>query len=147
MQFLPLLGKHLKGDDVIEVLEAFDMKVTYDFDRLNEGQPDAFWAESKPDGFQLRFDASQTLDTIFLHVAPSDSFAAISPSRCEVPLFSNVIEAKAYGGSEHLKVATGSSDFLGVHRDWVRIESAEHSTHYEFHEGTLAMITVSRNDF
>ncbi len=146
MQFLSLLGKKLKDDEMIEVLEAFDMKVIYDFDRLHEGQPDAFWTESKPDGFQFRFDDSQTLDTVFLHIAPTDGFAAISPSDCDVPLFDSTTEAKTYGATQHSHVTTGTANFLGVERHWVRIDTANNSTHYEFRSGVLALVTISQNE-
>jgi hypothetical protein len=39
MQYLPLLGKHLKDDDVVEVLEWADAEVVYDFDRTHENMP------------------------------------------------------------------------------------------------------------
>ena len=146
MQFLSLLGKKLKDDEIIEVLEAFDMKVVYDFDRLHEGQPDTFWSEYKPGGFQFRFDDTQTLDTVFLHIAPSDSFAAISPKEIDAPLFNNSAEAKAYGDGQHLHVATGMVGFLGVKRHWVRIDSAVNSMHYEFRNGILSLLTLSRSD-
>ena len=70
MQLLPLLGRQLKDDDVIAILEGFEMEVVYDFDRLHEGQPDKYWASSEPAGFQLGFDAGQTLYICFLHITP-----------------------------------------------------------------------------
>jgi hypothetical protein len=56
MEFLPLLGKHLKDDEVIEVLEWANMEVVYDFDRLHENTPDVYWASATAEGFQFRFD-------------------------------------------------------------------------------------------
>ena len=40
MHLLPVLGKSLKDDDVIDILDDMEMDVIYDFDRLHEGQPE-----------------------------------------------------------------------------------------------------------
>lgn len=144
MQFLPLLGQHLKDDDVIDVLEGFEMEVVYDFDRLHEGQPDKYWASAKQAGFQLGFDADQSLDVCFLHFAPTDGFAAFSPADCDIPHFTTAAEVQTYGESQHLQVSKGRADFMGIVRDWVRLGFATHSVHYEYHGGRLALITVTR---
>jgi len=144
MHFLPLLGKSLKDDEIIEILEGFDMEVIYDFDRLHEGQPDQYWSASKKDGFQLRFDEKQTFDVVFLHLAPNDGYTAISRNDCDVPFFTTAEEAQMFGKTQHLQVAKGSADFLGVKREWVRLGFATHSAHYEFHAGSLALVTVAR---
>jgi hypothetical protein len=43
MHLLPLLGKSLKDDDVIDILDDMEIDVIYDFDRLHEGQPHTGW--------------------------------------------------------------------------------------------------------
>jgi hypothetical protein len=146
MQFIPLLGKKLKDEEVIEILEGFDMEVIYDFDRLHEGQPDKYWASSKKDGFQFRFDETQSLDVIFLHTAPGDDYAAVSRHDCDIPFFTTAEETQKFGEAQHLQVKKGSADFLEVSRKWVRIGFATHSIHYEFHAGWLALVTISRKD-
>ncbi len=130
MQLLPLLGRQLKDDDVIDILEASDMEVVYDFDRLHEGQPDVYWAASKQDGMQLRFDAAQTLDTIFLYITPSDGFVAFAQGCCDVPFFATPSQVEAFGFAQSLQVAKGQADFLGVSRDWVRLGFGAYSVHY-----------------
>jgi hypothetical protein len=144
MQFIPLLGKKLKDDEIIEVLEGFDMEVIYDFDRLHEGQPDIYWVASKANGFQFRFNETQMLDVVFLYITPSDGYAAISQRDCGVPFFATAQEAEAHGKAQHLQVAKGTGDLLGASREWVRLGYAAHSIHYEFHAGGLAMLTISR---
>jgi hypothetical protein len=143
MKFISLLGKQLKDNEVIDILESSDMDVIYEFDRLHEGQPDIYWAISKPEGFQFRFDETQKLEVIFLYITPRDGFSTISQPDCDVPFFPSLQEVEAFGEAQRLQVEKGSTDFLGVSRDWVRLGFASHSIHYEFHAGTLALITIS----
>jgi hypothetical protein len=100
MQLLPLLGRQLKDDHVIDVLEGFDMEVVYDFDRLHEGQPDKYWASSKPVGLQLGFDAAQTLDVVFLYISSSDGFAAFSQRDIDIPIFMTAAEVESSGEAQ-----------------------------------------------
>ena len=145
MTFLPLLGKQLKDDEVIGILEGLDMEVIYEFDRLHENMPDIYWATSKSKGFQFRFDDSQRLEVVFLHITPDDGFTAVSQDDCDVPFFGS----KQRGGirqAQHLQVTKGSADFLGVHRDWLRLSFATHSINYTFQRGSLATVTIIRRD-
>ena len=144
MNFLPLLGKMLKDDEVIEILEGSDMEVVYDFDRLHENMPDIYWATSKPKGLQFRFDDSQRLEVVFLHITPGDGFAAVSQHDCDVPFFGCKHDVEAFGEAQHLQITKGSADFLGVSREWVRLGFASHSIHYEFRAGSLALVSISR---
>jgi hypothetical protein len=146
MQFLPLLGKRLKDDEVVDILESLDMVVIYEFDRLHEGQPDVYWTAARPAGFQFKFDEAQKLTTIFLYITPGEGFAAISFHDCDIPFFANSQEVESFGETRHLQVTKGSADFLGVTREWVRLGFASHSNHYEFRAGSLALVTVSRKD-
>lgn len=144
MQFLALLGKHLKDDEVIELLEGFDMDVVYDFDRFHEGQPDRYWASAKDAGIQLRFDTSQTLDCIFIYMLPSDGFIACSENEMDIPVFATAAATESFGKSQHSEIAKGSAEFLGINRNWVRLAFSSHSVHYEFRGSSLALITVTR---
>lgn len=144
MQLLPLLGRQLKDEGVIEVLEGLDMEVVYDFDRLHEGQPDKYWAASKQAGFQLGFDADQSLDVCFLYITPSDGFAAFSQIDSDIPLFTTAAEVQSFGESQGLQVSKGKAEFMGIARDWVRLGFSTHSVHYEYHGGRLALVTVTR---
>jgi hypothetical protein len=146
MTFLPLLGKQLKDDEVIEILEGLDMEVIYEFDRLHENMPDIYWAASKPKGFQFRFDDSQSLEVVFLYITSDDDFAAVSQHDCDVPFFSSKQDVEAFGAAQHLQIAKGSADFDGVSGEWVKLGFATHSIHYEFRAGRLALVTISRKD-
>ena len=146
MRLIPLLGKQLKDDEVIDLLDCLDMEVIYDFDKLREGQPDKYWASSKEAGIQLRFDAAQALDAVFFYIATGDGFTAFSQSDCDVPLFASIAEAQAFGDAQHLQLTNGRADFLGVPREWVRLGFPAYASHYEFHGGRLALVTITRSD-
>jgi hypothetical protein len=146
MKFLPLLGKMLKDDEIIGILEGLNIDVIYEFDRLHENQPDIYWATSKPKGFQFRFDEKQKLEVIFLHITPSDGYAAVSQRDCDIPFFASKQEVMAFHETQHFQLAKGDADFRGISREWVRLGFATHSIHYEFHAGHLALVTISRKD-
>jgi hypothetical protein len=146
MKFLPLLAKKLKDDEVVDILETLDMEVIYEFDRLRENESDVYWAAAKPEGFQLRFDEAQRLDAVFLHITPGDGYEAVSQHDCDIPFFANRQAAESFGATQHLQVTKGSTDFLGVSREWARLEFASHSVHYEFHADGLALVTILRKD-
>ncbi len=141
MKFLPLIGKRLKDDDMIELLEDFDAVVIYDFDRLHENMPDVYWAACKRQGIQFRFDANQMLDTIFVYLENREEFNPIEPADIEdVERFASVADVEAHCA------ATGTECRKGVRSDgtksWARIDSPETSIHYEFINERLPMITV-----
>jgi hypothetical protein len=146
MHLLALLGKYLKSDDVIDVLECMEMEVVYDFDRLHEGQPDKYWATSKEAGIQLGFDTAQALEIIFLYLTPRDGFSAFSQRDCDVPLFATTADVQTYSETQRLLATKGRADFLGVSRDWVRNGFVTHSIHYEFHRGSLALVRITRSE-
>ena len=113
MKFLSLLGRRLKDDDVIDVLECAQIEVIFDFDRLHENTPDRYWAASKKDGFQLQFDANQILQVIFLYVSPSEGFSPVAQSDCDVPFFSTIGEAEAHGAEREVRVTKRGGSSAG----------------------------------
>jgi hypothetical protein len=144
MKFLPLLGKRLKDDEIIDFLESAEMEVVYDFDRLHENQPDKYWATAKDRGVQFGFDADQSLELIFLYAVPAEDFSAVDRSESDVPFFSTVAEAEMYAAQEKAGVTKGEAEFLRSRRHWVRLACPNHSLHYEFREGFLTLVTVSK---
>jgi hypothetical protein len=145
MQYLPLLGKHLKDDDIVDVLEWADAEVIYDFDRTHENMPDKYWATAKSHGFRLGFDADQALEVIFLHATALEGFSPIDRVACDIPFFSSISEVESHGTKQRVRTVKGASDFLGVKRDWVRLEYDRHTLHYEFRDGLLALVTISKS--
>ena len=65
MDLESLLGRQLKDDEVVEVLDAQDMQVVYDFDRSHENLEDVYWAAAQASGFQFRFDQDQNWTLCF----------------------------------------------------------------------------------
>jgi len=135
MNFLPLIGQPLKGDDIVELLEHFDMTVVYDFDRLREGTDDLYWSDARPQGFQFRFDHEQRLDVVFLYVRPRHGFAAVDISDLDVLVFDSLPEARAFfeNGGDPVKTGDG----------WIKGRFGRCWTHYEFDDGALSMITIT----
>ncbi len=143
MNYLLLLGKHLKDEAVIEILELEDIKVWYEFDRLHENTPDVYWTESKEKGVQFRFDSNQMLDVIFLYAANLDGFSPVSRENCDIPFFSTIKEAETYGNKGLARLKRGKpTEFLGILREWVKLDFGNYSLHYEFRPQGLALITV-----
>lgn len=144
MHFLPLLGKHLKDDDMLEFLEEHEVVVVYDFDRTHENIPDQYWAASKKDGFQFRFSADQKLDVIFLYIAPVRGFSAIDCAHLDVPMFTSVAEIEAHCATKRLRFLKGQMrDSVLGDSDWARIDVDTHSVHFDFRGGKLTILTVS----
>ena len=147
MKFLPLIGKRLKDDDVVDILECSDVKVIYDFDRSHENMADKYWAASEKDGFQLGFDENQILGVIFVYVAPIGGFTPVIPGECDIDFFASIKEAEAWATAQKVKTTKGGPTvFLEIEREWVRLEFSDHRIHYEFRSGALAMVTISRTE-
>ena len=137
MKYIELLGKKLKSDDVIDVLEGDELDVIYAFDRLHENQPDKYWVASKAEGVQMRFNEDQTLDTLFFYIAPDEGFSPCDPDSLGVPIFDSRDSARDFASQSDLSVTEGEADFLGVHRKWIKIDFGTHLHHSEFRGGRL----------
>ena len=132
MKYIELLGKQLKSDDVIDVLECNDLDVIYAFDRLHENQPDEYWVASKAEGVQMRFNEDQVLDTLFFYIQPDEGFSPCDPDSLGVPVFDSRDSARTCASQSGLPVTEGEVDFLGVHRKWIKIDFGSHLHHSEF---------------
>ena len=147
MRLAGLLGKKLKEEEILQLLEDYHAgDVVYSFDRLREGASDEYWAETKSSGFALRFDQDQTLDTVFCYVSPIDGFAPIDLEVVGMPAFTTVEAAKDAAAAKGIPQSAGHADvaILGLKTSWVRHEHPAAWVHYEFRNGRLAMITLSR---
>ena len=83
MNFLSLLGKKLKDDCIVDILDFADIEVIYEFDRSHENLEDLYWAQSKQHGFQFRFDKDQILDNIFIYARSAEGFTAVDRNLVE----------------------------------------------------------------
>ncbi len=144
MQFTALLGKALKDGETIEVLENFDMSVTYDFDRSHENTDDLYWAASKEAGFQFRFNKDQVLDVVFVYLAPREGFTAIDRSLLNVQVFETFDEAESacVQAKTPYKVSAGEPGSKG-YKWWIKLDHGQYTAHYQFIEGRVVMLTLS----
>jgi hypothetical protein len=142
---IELLGKKLKDNDVLEILEDYQIEdVVYDFDRLHENAEDIYWASAKSAGFQLRFNQDQVLNTIFCHVVADEGFAPISPDIMGAPIYKTFDEAEVACKNKGLRYSTSDPTKGPQHyKWWLRIESADYSSHYQFQDGSIFLITLS----
>jgi len=145
MNLSALLRKKLKDDDVLEVLESYQIeKVVYDFDRTHENLEDVYWAAAEAAGFQLRFNRDQVLDVIFCYIVADEGFAAISPGIVGAPLYGTFDDAEhACKGSGIRYSTSDSAKGPKDHKWWLRVESADHWSHYQFQDGSLFRVTLS----
>lgn len=143
MTYIDLLGRALKDPVVIDVLEADDLEVIYDFDRLSENQPDQYWVASTAEGVQMRFNADQVLDVLFFYLEPDGNFAACNPKTMGIPVFSSLDEATHHAEVSNLPFEKGEVDFLGVYREWIKIDRGAYLHHSEFRGAHLHQITAS----
>ena len=144
MRFAKLLGAHLKSDEVIAILERFEIDVTYDFDRLHEGSEDRYWAGSKERGFLFRFDQAQVLDTIFLYMRPREGYAAIDRAEVDVPIYDSFEEAEAAAAQSGTPFVHSATIPGNRERWWIRLNMGNWTIHYQYNkEGHLRGITLS----
>jgi hypothetical protein len=144
MTLIEYLGRKLKDDEVLELLEHHAMEVVYRFDRLHENSPDQYTAAARNAGFELCFDETQVLQTIFCHAEPRGGFAAVDRSIVGAPFFESLSVAKA--GAVNRGVSFKHNDeveFLGRHLGWVSFELGKRRLHYEYSLGALSLVTLS----
>ncbi|HZI28869.1 MAG TPA: hypothetical protein VFD64_11945 [Gemmatimonadaceae bacterium] len=144
MNLSELLGLELKDDKMLEVLEGYGIgEVVYDFDRLNENTPDAYWAGSKNDGFLLRFNQHQVCDVVFCHVAPAEGYSEIDPEIIGVTTYPSYAAAEQACEQLQLKYSVAGPDMQG---GWLRIDEGPFQTHFQFQDGALFRVTLSAHD-
>ncbi|RCW70506.1 hypothetical protein [Pseudorhodoferax soli] len=142
MNLLSLVNLSLKSDEVIEILEHYDVKVIYDFDRLRENSPDVYWASFHEAGFGFRFNEKQVLDAIFMYILPRRHYQPIDARYAGVPFYRNFAEARAAFQARAISFRN-EPDGEG----WIKGAFGEHTVHYEFNqEGALNQVTVMTAD-
>lgn len=142
MNLLSLLDLALKADEVIEILEHYDVEVVYDFDRLHENSPDVYCASFREAGFEFRFNEKQVLDTIFMYALPRGHFKAVEQRHAGVPFYRNFAEAKAAFQAAAVPFRK-ETDGEG----WIKGKFGEYAIHYEFNsDGILSLVTVMAAD-
>ena len=133
---LALLGKQLKDDDLIDLLELHDVDVVYAFDRLHENTPDIYWASLHSVGVLLRFNEHQVLSTIFCYVVARDGFNAVATDAIGVPVYESFQLAEQACQSNAVAYEASPT------KAWLKVLAHDHHAHYEFSEGALSLVTL-----
>jgi len=147
MDFATLLGKQLKNDEVMEILEVFQIDVIYDFDRTHENLPDTYWAGAFKQGFLFRFNEHQVLDTVFLYIKPSEGYTAIDPVDVPYPLYKTFDDAER--DFKYVEIpyrASSGAPGTDMYKWWIKADFGAHTRHYQFNEGSLFRLTLSAKD-
>ena len=127
----------------MDILEIFDVEVIYDFDRLHENMPDAYWAHFKKQGFLLNFDAEQKLSTIFLYLEDLEGFTPIATDQLEdIQVFRDVEEVKSHAAVHGFVFREGGQREGESAKSWARFDSSTTAIHYEFGGRKLIRITI-----
>lgn len=124
------VGTQLKSDEMIDLLETYDLSVLYEFDRLHEGESDSYTVESEELSLALRFDEHQSCTTIFVF-APA---VATGKKFVSFPELESPAEIEAYAARHALKLRKG--------RGWLRCDGPERCVHYEFEGDELTKVTI-----
>ncbi len=138
MDFLPLIDQPLKSQQIIELLEIFDLDVVYLFDRLFEGTDDEYSVEATEHGFEFTFDAAQRLATVFLFMHPRGARPAVDVASLDVPVYDSVETARMAFEQAGYEIKQGGQHWIKAFADGVW-------RHYSFHDGRPSMITLMRD--
>lgn len=136
MRLAEYVGRKLKSDSVIEILEHFDIKVIYDFDRLHENTPDSYISSAKEAGFELHFNHLQILDTIWCYIEPRFGFSPVNKDIVGAPIFETFEDARAYAHASDIPASASNDE-----ESWFRLEYETLWIHYEFSDRRLGLIT------
>jgi hypothetical protein len=138
MDFESLLGRKLKDEQVVELLEKHDIEVVYEFDRTHENLADVYWATAKASGFQLRFDGYQKLDVVFLYTEAGEGFSAIAHDDVDIPLYGSFDQAKQDFTRKGISFVESQSD-----KWWIKGDFGDNSRHYEFRNNALFLVALN----
>ena len=141
MKHIELLGTPLKSEFLFDLLETYDVQVTYEYDRTHENIPDEYHAEIFELGLQFVFDESQMLKTLFMKPVEITTFNPFENDE-RVHKFSSKAKARDHAKEYNIPTSEGEADFMGEHRDWIKFEDANYSVHFEYVDSALKMITL-----
>jgi hypothetical protein len=147
VKLIDLLGRQLKDDAVVGLLELYELQVVYEFDRLHENTPDYYTVQALTRGFELRFNEAQILDTVFCYITSRDGFEPIEADFVGVPMYESIGTAAA--AAQRLAVKVTRKDgvkFLGRVTSWIRLEHKRQSWHFEYSNDALARVTLIHRD-
>jgi len=143
MNVIPLIGAHLKSDDIIDFREHWEAVVfstSIDYMRTRQMH---IVSQSPLLEWNFFFDANQILKTLFLQVAATDEIAPFDIANSDVAFWKSTDEARQFAASQRLTATEGSALFLGVLRDWIKLNHGAHTSHYEFVGRKLNTVTLA----
>lgn len=143
MNVIPLIGAHLRSDDIIDLLEQWEAVVVYDFDRLHENTPDCYRVAMPSAGMELLFDANQILETLFLRLVSTDDSTPFDITNSDVAFWNSPDEARQYAALNNQTSTEGTAVFLGIQHDWIKLNHGAYTSHYEYVGGKLNMVTLA----
>jgi len=133
MDIINLLGRKLKSGPINDLFEMYRVDVIYQYDRLDENEADHYSAAIEELGLEFSFDTSQVLQTIF--ITSEHSFSGIQR-------FGSIKAVEKYCLEHSLSFEKGTSKFLGIFREWIKVSYSNHYLHYEFQDSVLDMVTL-----
>ncbi len=142
MKILDLLGRQLKDSEVIEFLEDDDLEVIYSFDRLYENQPDEYFVAAHEQGIEMIFNEHQVLETIFFYIEPDGHFQRCDPDQIGMPTFNSRQSVMDHAESSGVTFELGEVEFLGIYREWIKMNLGTHLHHLEFRQSGLHKMTA-----
>ena len=115
----------------------------YDYDRLRENTPDTYWASLHELGVLFRFDENQILSTAFVYVRGDAPFSPFDLGSSDIDGFESISAAETFAKHNKLQTNTGTAEFLGETRDWIKLNLDGYLIHYEFRDAPLFLVTLS----
>ena len=146
MKLVDYLGKNLKSDEVIDLLEVHALEVVYHFDRFHEGAPDEYRITDASSGFQMILDENQKVRTVFCYIIAEGGISAVDREIIGVPVLNSIAEVRS--ASETMECNFTCNEgiaFLGRVLSWAKLTFGARAWHYEFEGGALRKITLMEN--
>lgn len=146
MKLVDYLGKDLKSDEMIDLLQTRELEVIYDFDRFHEGAPDEYSITDAAAGFQMSLDENQKVRTVFCYMSAEDGISAVDREIIGVPVLNSIDDVRR--ASDTMECEFSSNEgiaFLGRILSWAKLTFGARAWHYEFESGALRKITLMEN--
>lgn len=150
INFIKLIGKHLNDDQVVDILNDYNMNLTSELDDIHLDINDTmdeeiYWAKSKKNGFLFRFNEKRQLDSINLYIMSRHGYTPINKKYINVPIYNSFSEAKEAFGNKGLDYVNSPSEDPNDkwYQRWIKANHGSYSAHYSFKDKKLGMITIS----
>lgn len=126
-----LIGKQLKDDIILEIIEDNELKVWYDIDTTHENIPDAYWVQDFEHGFALKCDETQRVVCCFIYLREDEGYSVFEWAIPDLVIKKNRIPA--------LGEPTKSGAYEG--NSWVRYDGSQISVHLSYDKVGVRMVT------